>query len=535
MTTGPPSPAVRALLACALLAGLALAAHGRVVTFDFVSYDDPQYVTDRPEVRAGLTGESLLWAATSSQGANWFPTTRLSHLIDAELWGMAPGGHHATNLLLHVTNAVLLFLVLRSLTGAFWRSWLVAALFAVHPLHVETVAWVSERKGMLSTTFWLLTMGSYTAWIRQPTAPRKAATLMLLALGLMSKSMLVTLPCVFLLLDYWPLGRLRSADDLPGLLREKWPYFALVLLSCGATVLAQRVAMPADLSLLERLSVALMAPVTYLQQLVWPSGLAAMYPNPYVSGAGGEPFGAAELLGAATVLAAASFVALIRPGRPWSRVGWLWYLGTLVPVLGIVQVGSQAHADRYTYVPLIGIYLIIAWGAGEIAERGPALKRSVAACAGLVLVLLGGATAVQASHWRDGISLLERALVAAPDHGIIHQELGRELLVQGRSQEALVHLERAVEISPRKVKALIFLAEAKRQAGLPAEAIALYEQALTIQPGNAYAHNNLAANLENVGRRDEAIAHYRRALELRPGWGTVRQNLERLEGSPPPP
>ena len=523
-----PSP-IRPLLACALLVLMGGAVHGQVVTFDCVSYDDPQYVTDRALVRAGFTREGFVWAATSHQGANWFPVTRLSHMLDAELWGMAPGGHHASNLVLHLANAVLLFMVLRSLTGAFWRSWLVAALFVVHPLHVETVAWVSERKGMLSTTFWLLATGSYVAWTRRPSTGRRVATVALLALGLMSKSMLVTLPCVFLLLDYWPLGRLRSAADLPGLVREKWPLFLVVLLSSGVTLMAQRVAMPLDLPLVDRLAGAIMAPVAYLGQLAWPAGLAVMYPNPYVPGAGGTPFTAAELAGAFAFLALASFAALVRPGRPWSRVGWLWYLGTLVPVLGIVQVGSQAHADRYTYVPLIGIYLMLAWGAGELALRRPALRRAVVAGAGVALVLLAGVTARQARHWRDSVALLERALVAAPDHSIIHQELGRALLSEERLPEATVHLERAVAISPNRVNALLNLAEARRRSGQSTETIALYERALAIQPGNAVAHNNLGANLESAGRREEAIAHYRRALELRPRWQVARENLERLE------
>ncbi|MGI9590636.1 MAG: tetratricopeptide repeat protein [Myxococcota bacterium] len=530
-----PSPASprRTALACLLLVLMAVAAHGRVVTFDFVSYDDPQLVTERPQMRAGLTLRSLRWAATSNQTANWFPVTRLSHLVDAEFYGMAPGGHHATNLLLHVANALLLFLVLRSLTGAFWRSWLVAALFAVHPLHVETVAWVSERKGVLSTTFWLLATAGYVAWTQRPSAARKAATAAWLALGLMSKSMLVTLPCVFLLLDYWPLGRLRHAGDLPGLIREKWPFFALVALSCIATLLAQRVAMPPELGLLDRLSVAILAPVTYLRQLIWPSGLAVMYPNPYVPSAGGEPFGAARLLGALALLASASFLALWRPGRPWSRVGWLWYLGTLVPVLGIVQVGSQAHADRYTYVPMIGIYLIVAWTAGELVERRPALRSVVSAAAATALVLLGSATAVQARHWRDPVALMERALLAAPDHAIVNQELGRAHLAEGRLQDGLVYLERAVEISPRSVNALMNLAEARRRQGRIGETVALYERALAVQPGNAIAHNNLGANLEALGQREQAIVHYRRATELRPRWAVARENLERLEGAPP--
>jgi cytochrome c-type biogenesis protein CcmH/NrfG len=534
VTPDPARVSRQTLLACALLALMVILVHGQAVTFAFVSYDDPQLVTERPVVREGLTAKSIAWAATSTQTGNWFPVTRLSHLADAEVWGMAPGGHHATNLLLHLANALLLFLGLRSLTGAFWRSWLVAALFAVHPLHVETVAWVSERKGVLSTTFWLLATGSYLAWTRCPSTGRRVATVALLALGLMSKSMLVTLPCVLLLLDYWPLGRLRSAADLPGLVREKWPYFFVVLLSCGATLVAQQVAMPTDLSLVDRLSTAIMAPVTYLRQLVWPAGLAVMYPHPYLPGAGGTPFSAAELVGAFAFLAAASFAALIRPGRPWSRVGWLGYLGTLVPVVGIVQVGSQAHADRYTYVPLIGIYLMLAWGAGELVERKPATRRAVAICAGVALVLLARVTVEQTRHWRDSIALMERALVAAPEHSIIHQELGRALLAEERLPEALVHLERAVATSPSRVNALLNLAEARRRSGRIDETIALYQRALAIQPDNALAHNNLAANLETVGRREEAIAHYRRALELRPRWEVARENLERAEGAPNP-
>jgi tetratricopeptide (TPR) repeat protein len=400
-------------------------------------------------VRQGLSWGGVRWAFTETQLYNWHPLTMLSFLLDAELWGMSPRAFHRTNVVLHGANTVGLFLLLRGLTGREVRSALVAALFALHPLHVESVAWVSARKDVLSTLLFLATLGSYAGWCKRPSAWRQARTLALYALGLMAKPMLVTLPFVLLLLDHWPLGRLAGVAGGPRagwarLALEKTPYFALSLVSCAITLAAQSEAMEAlaHLGPAERLANAALSYLRYLALTLWPAELGVLYPMP-----GEIDLGAGAL--AALVLAALSLVVLRESRRaPYLATGWLWYLGTLVPVIGVVQVGVQSHADRYTYVPLIGIFLAAVWGVADWIGERRRLALGAGALALVALALLAYQSARQLDSWRNSETLYEHALAVAPESPYIHYNLGTLLVEQGRSAEALPHFREVVRLAP---------------------------------------------------------------------------------------
>ncbi len=524
----------RELVAGVLLTAAIVAVYAPVFGFDFVNYDDPILVSNNPDAARGLSLQGLTWAFTSTQAANWFPTTRISHLLDVSLYGLNPAGHHATNLLLHVVNVLLLFAGLRWLTGAFWRSALVAALFALHPIHVESVAWVSERKGVLSTTFWLLTTGAYVSWARHGGGQRLALATLLLALGLMSKSMLVTLPLTLLLLDAWPLGRWRwrEAADAKARILEKWPLFAVAAASCVVTLTVQDKAMglgidPAPLQL--RLANAAVSAVRYLELAVWPSGLAVLHPHPYLEITGGAPLGAARVLGACLALAALCTLLLGRWSRPWARTGWLWYAVTLLPVIGLVQVGHQAYAERYGYVPLIGIYLIVAWSAGELAERGEAWRKAAVVAALAVLLVFSSVAHQQLQHWRDSTALFTRGVEISPGSGVTHHNLAVAYLDAGRFDQAQLHFERAIEIEPRNPRYLNNLGRLHQHVGRPLEAVPFHRRAIAVGPRNAIGKNLLGEAYEATGRFDQAIAAYESALEVRPKLAAAARNLDRAE------
>ncbi len=482
----------RGWIAGALLTVATLAVYAPVLGFEFVNYDDPIIVSNNAKAAHGLSARGLAWAFTSTQAANWFPSTRLSHLLDVTLFGLDPAGHHATNLLLHLANALLLFFGLRWLTGSFWRSLLVAALFALHPVHVENVAWVSERKGVLSTTFWLLTTWAYVAWTRQGGAYRMALTTLLLALGLMSKSMLVSLPLTLLLLDAWPLERWRDMRDTREGVIEKWPLFGVVAVSCLITLYVQRNAMglgfdPAPVEL--RLANAASSALRYLELAVWPSGLAVMHPHPYLEITGGRPLGPARVLGACLALAALCWLLLGRWSRPWMRTGWLWYGVTLLPVTGLVQVGHQAYAERYAYVPLMGIYVIVAWSAGMLAERGDAWRRAAVVTSLAALLAFGSVARQQLHHWHDSIALFTRGVEISPESGVTHHNLAVALLVAQRVQPAQQHFELAIEVEPQNPRYLNNLGRLHQLAGRPLEAVPYHERAIAVGPRNAIGKN----------------------------------------------
>jgi tetratricopeptide (TPR) repeat protein len=501
----------------------------------FVSYDDEKYVTRNRHVQMGLGAESLRWALTTFEAANWHPLTWASHMLDWQLWGERPLGHHLSSLLLHLSNTLLLFLLLERMTRAVWRSALVAALFGVHPLHVESVAWVAERKDVLSTLFWLLTIGAYLRYARDPSVRRYAVLSISLTLGLCSKPMLVTVPFTLLLLDYWPLGR-WSADTQGRtalrLIREKLPLFLLSAAASVVTLVAQRSARALgtldSYSLSDRLANAAVSYSAYLWKAIWPVSLAVHYPHPPEALPAWKPLLAALLLVAITVS-----VFRVRRRCPYLLIGWLWYLGTLVPVIGLVQVGQQAMADRYSYVPLIGPFIMLAWGVPDLlagvgrSDGAPPRPRRVALAlvSGAVVVMLIVATWFQLRHWRDSVTLFERALAVTESNAVAHNGLGLALATAGRPEEAIAHYRAALEIQPRHAEAHNNLAGALAVSGRVDEAIGHYERALSIDRRYPEALNNLGVALAQQGRVAEALERFRAALAIRPDYGKAHANL----------
>jgi tetratricopeptide (TPR) repeat protein len=519
-------PAAFALLLC--LATLAL--HGRSIGFEFVAFDDRTYVADNPHVRAGLSLAGLRWALTATEAANWHPLTWLSHMLDVSLYGLDPGRHHLTSVLLHACNVWLLFALLAHATGRGWPSAFVAGLFAFHPLHVESVAWVAERKDLLSAAFGLLALRAYVAYARRPTARRYALTAACLALGLLAKPMLVTLPAVFLLLDVWPLARRRGPIAL---VAEKFPLLALSALSGAITLVAQHgggaVKSTEAIPMSGRLANAAVSCVRYLVKTVWPSELALAYPHPYLPG--GVPWSAGQVAGAALLLAAPTVVAALQWRlRPWLGVGWLWYLGMLAPVIGIVQVGSQAMADRYTYLPLVGPFVIVAWGAAELAT-GVARRRALGLLGIAVLVLLAALSWRQLGHWRDSLALFQRAVDVAPNNALMHNNLGTVLEQRGRIEEAARHYRQAIELRPAYPEAHNNLAAVLLGRGDAAGALEHYRLALAARPDYAQALNGLGSALAARGRTDEAITQLGRALALQPDLVEAHYNLANALGT----
>ena len=550
------------------LAVVTLAVYAQVAGHGFVSYDDPDYVSGNPYVRAGLTRAGLSWALTTGHAGNWHPLTWLSHMLDCQLFGLRPGAHHLTNVLLHTANALLLLVLLRGMSGALWPSAAVASFFALHPLHVESVAWVSERKDVLSTFFWMLTLLAYWRYTRRPSPGRYLPVLVLLALGLMAKPMLVTLPFVMLLLDVWPLGRLPLAApegrDTPSVERsalrqearpssdprarkvrrpaapprarggraawrtglrlvlEKVPFVGLAAASSVVTFAVQLrggAVAPVDaLPFAARVANALVACAAYLGKMIYPVGLVIFYPH--------VPLPAWQVVGAGLALAAGSWLVIrLAPRRPWLLVGWLWYVVTLLPVLGLVQVGDQAMADRYTYVPLIGPFIMLAWSAAEVARRRPACRSMVAASAGILLAGCAAATGLQLRYWRSSMTLFEHAVEVIPDNYVAQLSLGNALAERGRLDDAIAHYLAALRVKPDLAKAHGNLGVILARQGKLDEAVAQYAEALRLNPDLPETHNNLGAALADRGRLEEAIAHYERALRLKPDYPDAHTNL----------
>jgi protein O-mannosyl-transferase len=569
-----------------------LGVYWRVLSCDFINYDDFPYVSRNPHVHAGLTLQSLRWAFNIGYASNWHPLTWLSHIADCQVFGLQPRGHHLTNLIFHVANTLLLFGILKRMTGALWRSMMVAALFALHPAHVESVAWVAERKDVLSTFFFLLTLGAYAGYVEQSKVFRTvtsgpwqvteekaeahrhesevqgskfpatilhppswffyALALLCFILGLMSKPMVVTLPFVLLLLDYWPLRRFELSaleprprslgSRLGSLLLEKAPFFALAILSSVVTILAQRrggSVVPIEVIALDaRCWNALVSCLRYAGKLFWPQNLAVIYP--YVREWPSWLIG----LAAAFVLGTTWLALKLRRQAPYLPVGWFWYLGTLVPVIGLVQVGEQAMADRYTYIPSIGFFLAIGWAIPQLLGKWPYRRSALAIGAALVLAACSTATCLQLRHWRDGISLFEHALAATENNAVAHATLGLALMDQGKLDQAVAQYEAALQISPDYSLAHNNLGVAFARLGRFDEAMAHYESALQLNPKDAEAHFNLA-NALNPGYVDTyAIAdvvqnhradaqrsreHYQAALDLYPHYVYARVNWGNLE------
>ncbi|MHC4302257.1 MAG: glycosyltransferase family 39 protein, partial [Planctomycetota bacterium] len=456
-----------------------LAVYWQVHDYGFVNFDDPDYVRKNPKVQSGITLDGIKWAFTTGHAANWHPLTWLSHMLDCQLFGASPGWHHLTNLLLHIANTLLLFAVLKRMTGTLWRSAFVAALFALHPCHVESVAWISERKDVLSTLFWMLTMAAYVRYVNRPRVSSYLLVLLTFALGLMAKPMLVTLPFVLLLLDYWPLGRFQDRPPVehapqPGarmlghllpkrtfylLLLEKIPFLVVTAASSVITFIVQRqigaVATARQFPLISRIANTFASYLMYIRKMFWPSPLAMFYPYP--------PKADLMLQAAVAipVLVSISLVVLyLMRSRKYLLTGWLWYLGTLVPVIGLLQVGDQAYADRYTYIPFIGLFIIIAWAVPDVLAKWRFRKTAFAVAAAVILLALSVATYFQQSCWRDTITLCEHAIKVTRDNYKAHFSMMAVLLDQGKVKETIAHGREAVRIRPNYEKALGGLAAA---------------------------------------------------------------------------
>jgi len=522
----PTRGAAPAWLVCSMLALLVLAVYGQTLGFGFVSYDDPVYVVDNPWVQRGLTWEGLRWAFTTFFFSNWFPLTWLSLMLDAEIAGADPRMFHLTNVLLHTASTLLLFHLLDRATGARWKSAWVAALFAVHPLHVESVAWIAERKDVLCTLFWFLTMLAWLRWVERPGAVRYAAVIVSFALGLLCKPMLVTLPFVLLLFDFWPLGRHRQRGLL-ALVREKLPLLALAAVASATTVIAQRAGGAlGDLDaypLAARLANAAVSYTTYLQQTLWPTGLAVFYPHP------GRNLPLGSGLRATLVLTVfTGLVAMLRRSRPYLAVGWLWYLGTLLPVIGIIQVGFQARADRYTYLPLVGIFILLAWGVPDLLGRrlrllGAGAIASLAAAAWLALL--------QCGYRRDSIRLFERAIQVTGENAVARNNLAADYHQRnapGDLERSLAHYAEAVRIDPGYATAINGLAGVLMKLGRAEEAIDRWSEAVRIKPRYTAALCNLCAALTQAGRLSEAEQRCSQALRVNPQAACAHYNLGHL-------
>ena len=526
-----------------LLILITVAAYENVRDHEFINFDDDIYITDNQIVKEGLTLKGISWALGFNKSGYWQPLTWLSHMLDCELYGLNPGRHHLTNLMIHLANTLLLFWTLYRMTGRVCRSALVAVFFAVHPLNVDSVAWVAERKNLLSTFFWTLSLLSYNRYAENPKPDRYMLTLILFALGLMVKPMLVTLPFVLLLLDFWPLKRLKFGQRqefgleepqvratekqhtvVSKLFIEKIPFFALSLgsvwLSISSTQHINNMIAADTVPMTLRISNALVSYVGYMGKMIWPLELAIYYPYPesiplwQVAGAG-------VLLTAATVL----FVFLINR-KSYLAVGWLWYLGTLVPVIGIVQGGLWPEmADRWAYVPLIGLFVMIAWGVPDALQKWQFAKPVMTVMAIGIIGSLLIVTQTQLQHWKNSKTLFEQTLKVTSDNTVAHNNLGNALLEEGKPEEALDHFMAALRIEPRHAGAQNNMGNVLMKLGRVDEATDHYLESIKIDPLKAKTHNNLAIALNEQKRIEESILHLREALQLKPNYADAYNNL----------
>jgi protein O-mannosyl-transferase len=502
------------------LVALNIVVYASVAQYDFVTWDDPQYLLDNPHVAGGLTWDGVSWALTSGYASNWHPLTWWSHMLDVQLHGLSAGPHHVTSLLLHIANSALLFGLLHAMTGAPGRSAFVAALFAVHPLHVESVAWVAERKDVLSTLFWMLTVWAYLRYLRRHRPSRYVAMATLFALGLMAKPMLVTLPFVLLLLDMWPLGRVGAWWPL---VREKLPLLALAGASSIITFVVQRqggaVAASGALPFSDRVANALVSYMRYIGKMLWPARLAAVYPF-------FRPLPGWLVVWSLLGFVAISIVAIRAVRRyPYVTVGWFWYVGTLVPVIGVVQVGSQAMADRYTYLPLVGLFIIAAWGGTDLIARWRLRPLLLPIAGGLAVAACIIVARDQVEYWRNSLALWGHTVAVTHDNFIAQNGFGEALAGQGKDAEAIAHFAEAVRIKPDFPYAQNNLGVELKRQHHPDEAIPHYSLALRVKPDFAEAHHNLANALDEEGRTGEAITHYIEALRIRPDYADAHNGL----------
>ena len=563
---------VTSLLVCLGLVAVTWAVFGQTLAHDFVNFDDHIYVYENPLVVKGLSTEGIVGAFTHTHALNWHPLTTLSHMLDCQLYGLNAGGHHLTNVILHTISVLLLFLVLSQMTGGLWRSAFVAALFAIHPLHVESVAWVAERKDVLSGVFFMLTLAAYSHYARAPSRSRYLLVALLFACGLMSKPMLVTLPFVLLLLDYWPLDKFKDENSEVGsrlrrLVMEKIPFLALSTCSCLVTLFTQRQGPHAmdQLPFLWRLNNAFVSYLTYIWQMLWPVRLAVFYPHP------NNRLPLVEVTVAIAFLIGVSLLVIrLRQSKPYLVTGWFWYLGMLVPVIGLIQVGEQAHADRYTYLPQIGLYIVIVWSIGDLLlESTSRVRRAiVGVAAAIIIVSLSARAFGQTSYWKNSETLWNHTLSVTSDNDVAHNNLGFLFLRSGeldkaisefqtaldirsrntqrhyslgaaliqnnmgnafaRKQlwnEAIGHLQEAARLRPDYADAYFILGSVLFQQGRIDDAITQWRKALAIGPTDAEAHRNVASALRKQGNVKGAIAEYEQALNITPEDTVALNNL----------
>ena len=530
-------------LICLALTISVLLVFWQVRDFGFVEFDDGAYIYENQHVLNGLTKDGVIWAFTTGHEANWHPATWLSLMLDCQWFGTNPGRMHLVNVFWHLANTLLLFGVLKRMTGSLWPSAFVAAAFALHPMHVQSVAWITERKDVLSTFFLLLTLAAYAGYVRRPSAFRYAAALLLFALGLMAKPMLVTLPFVLLLLDYWPLNRFEGAwpqknsgrqagpsvpatDNHSILLRlliEKVPFIALSVVSSVITFLVQRGAMtPMDgLGRKDRIFSAAMAYFQYIKKLFWPGDLAVLYPL----GKPGDILPGQFALCVLLLLGVTLLVLLGGRRRKYLPVGWFWFVGTLVPVIGLVQVGSQAYADRYTYIPYIGLFIMMAWGLPELVSRWPQRRAVLGVMMVGVLTASGLWAHRQTSYWKDGITLFSRTIEVTGNNAAIQNSLGVAYGRLGRYDEEIRAYQQAIRIWPGYAEAYSNLGAAYVDIGRHQEAIEACEQAIKLKPDSAEAYNKLGIVYGRLGRQEEAIEAYRQAIKLKPDYAKAHFNL----------
>jgi Tfp pilus assembly protein PilF len=543
------SPSSTASLVCGFLLLAIAIVFGQTVGYDFVNFDDNAYVYENPQVTQGLTSASVAWAMTTSHATNWHPLTWFSHILDCQFYGLWAGGHHLTSVVLHAATAILLFLVLWRMTGDLWPSAFVAAVFAIHPLRVESVAWVAERKDVLSGLFFMLTLGAYVHYVRRPFSwVRYLMVVVLFALGLMAKPTLVTLPFVLLLLDYWPLGRMtaplaeqvtpaaktrkksRISTDIGvaspqrfsiprRVIAEKILLLLLTAYSCLITSVVQVEAMERS-SFSTRAANSVVCYAAYLGQFVWPMDLAVLYPHP------GEHLPIWKVVPALMVLGAISAGTLVYWRRiPALLVGWLWYLGMLVPMIGLVQVGQHAMADRYTYLPQIGLCIAVAWGAKYAAGSWRYRRQVFGVTSALIVVALMGCAWHQTTFWRDSQTLWLRALACTSDNCTAHNNLAMDLQNRGDNDAAIRHCEEALAINPDYAEAHNNLGISLQRRGENDAAIEHFAKAIAIKPDFAAAYNNMGTGLFTQGRLAEAETSYRSALELTPECVEAHANL----------
>jgi Flp pilus assembly protein TadD len=507
----------------------------QVWNHDFVGYDDDGYVSENARVQKGLTLDNTIWAFTTIHKSNWHPLTWLSHMLDVELFGLQSGRHHMFSVLFHILNSLLLFGVFRKMTGKVWQSGFVAAMFALHPLHVESVAWVSERKDVLAMFFWMLTLWFYARYVEQTQIKRYLPVVVVFALGLMAKPMLVTLPFVLLLLDYWPLRRIQfnslnkdsaifeTRFSIGLLILEKSPLFMLTLGSCFITFFAQKIGGAVGSLEIHPFSVrvanAFISYLKYIQKMIWPDNLAVLYPHP-----GAVPFW--QLGTAILLLVTISFLAIrYLKQAPWLGVGWFWYLGTLVPVIGLVQAGVQAMADRYTYIPLTGLFMIIAWGVPQLMSGWRYRKIAISGVCIVLFPILMATAWIQTSYWQNSLTLFTHALDVTTDNYVIHNNLGFELAEKGRTGDALKHYREALRINPDFEIAYINLGKALLLEGKVDESIRYYQVLLKIKPDYAGVHHNLGLVLLRKGETENAIFHFQEALRIDNDYAEVYNSL----------